>query len=115
MLRKAIILFLLSQFSIITFGQTDDASLPEKIVITDVSFDRYIGRFEYRYELVLDGSQYRLYRTNLFETDYRKKKKRAKKKFLDNIATPKITELITELANPKDSFGIEDLGYTYDW
>ena len=115
MQKRIILLILIAQLSLKANGQNYDFSLPYKIVISDMSFDSYVGRFEYKYEMEKDGNIYKLYRTHFIESNFKKEKKKTKRKFLNSIPMELISKLIFELNNPKDSLQVEDLGFSHEW
>jgi len=88
---------------------------PNRITIHDFSIDGYTGKFEYYYELNLTENNYELTQFSLYETDFKKEKKKTKSKVLGTISKQYISELIDEINRKKDSLSIKDLGYDYKW
>lgn len=88
---------------------------PQTIVIKDYSADAYIGRYEYEYELVLTGDYYELFQCHLLESDRKGERIRSKRRSLKNIPIFLVDSLINEIENPRDSLGLSDLGFSYNW
>lgn len=89
--------------------------LPNRITIQDFSFDGYTGKFEYQYKLNLAENDYKLIQLSLYETDFKKEKKKTKSKVITTISKQQIIELMDAINTKRDSFGVEDTGYDYKW
>jgi len=106
-----VLLILLSCIPLFASAQT----YPEAILIRDLSFDSYRGKFEYEYELIFKEDHYQLFQNRLFETNFKREKERLARKFVKRIPLTLVEQLLFEIEHPRDSFGITDLGFSYEW